>query len=61
MSSGHCRMHRGASTDARAPEGLARSTKAHSKHALYCAEARAERRLLQQLLKAIVICSANSL
>jgi hypothetical protein len=51
MPNGRCRMHGGASTGPRTPEGLARSRKANWKHGLYSAEAKAERRLVRQLLE----------
>ena len=40
MASGRCRMHGGASTGPRTPEGLQRIRKAPTKHGLYSAESR---------------------
>ena len=43
MPNGKCRMHGGASTGPRTPEGLERSRKANWKHGYYSADAKAER------------------
>jgi len=51
MANGRCRMHGGASTGPRTAEGLARSQRARWKHGLYSAAAKAERRVLRQLLQ----------
>jgi hypothetical protein len=51
MPNGRCRMHGGASTGPRTPDGLARSRKANWKHGLYSAKAKAERRFVRQLLE----------
>src|SRR5437762_10534391 len=51
MSNGRCRMHGGASTGPRTPEGLARSRRANWKHGSYSAEAKAERRSFRHLLQ----------
>jgi hypothetical protein len=51
MPNDRCRMHGGASTGPRTPEGLARSKKANWKHGLYSLDAKAERRLIRQLLE----------
>jgi hypothetical protein len=51
MRNGRCRMHGGASTGPRTPEGLARSRRARWKHGSYSAEARAQQRQVQELLK----------
>jgi hypothetical protein len=48
MHNGRCRMHGGASTGPRTPEGLARSRRANWKHGRYSEEARALRRTLQE-------------
>ena len=48
MCNGRCRMHGGASTGPRTPEGLARSRRAHWKHGRYSEEARALRRQLRE-------------
>src|SRR5450631_584901 len=50
MCNGRCRMHGGASTGPRTPEGLARSRRANWKHGSYSAEAKAELRRVRQLL-----------
>ena len=50
MSNGRCRMHGGASTGPRTPDGLARSKRANWKHGLYSSEAKAERRFIRRLL-----------
>ena|SRR6516162_8341781 len=49
MSNGRCRMHGGASTGPRTPEGLQRIVEARTTHGAYGAEMRALRRLLQAL------------
>jgi hypothetical protein len=51
MANGRCRMHGGASTGPRTAEGLARSRRARWKHGLYSAEARAEQKLVRDLLR----------
>ena len=51
MRNGRCRMHGGASTGPRTPEGLARSRRANWKHGLYSAQAKAEWRLLREFLR----------
>jgi hypothetical protein len=48
MSNGRCRMHGGASTGPRTPQGLARSRRANWKHGLYSAQSKGERRMLQK-------------
>ena len=60
MRNGRCRMHGGASTGPRTPEGLARSRKANWKHGRYSAETIASRReavaamrLLRRILAAL--------
>lgn len=50
MKNGRCRMHGGASTGPRTPEGLEQSRKANWKHGLYSAESIAIRRLVNRLL-----------
>jgi hypothetical protein len=50
MANGRCRMHGGASTGPRTPEGLARSRHARWKHGLYSAEALAEQKRVRELL-----------
>ena len=50
MVNGRCRMHGGASTGPRTAERLARSRRAHWKHGLYSAEARAEQKRARDLL-----------
>jgi hypothetical protein len=50
MANGRCRMHGGASTGPRTPEGLARSRRARWKHGLYSAEALAEQKRVRDLL-----------
>src|ERR1035438_762251 len=44
MRNGRCRMHGGASTGPRTPEGLDRARRAHWKHGLYSSENVAERK-----------------
>ena len=51
MANGRCRMHGGASTGPRTAEGLARSRRARWKHGLYSAEARAQQKLVLDLLR----------
>jgi hypothetical protein len=51
MRNGRCRMHGGASTGPRTPEGLARSRCARWKHGLYSLQAKADQRLFHQLLQ----------
>ena len=48
MRNGRCRMHGGASTGPRTPEGLARSRRANWKHGRYSEEARELRRKLKR-------------
>jgi hypothetical protein len=50
MANGRCRMHGGASTGPRTPEGLRRSQRANWKHGFFSARSKAERRLCRQLL-----------
>jgi hypothetical protein len=49
MSNGRCRMHGGASTGPRTPEGLRRIVKARTVHGAYSAEMRELRRLMRAL------------
>ena len=49
MPNGRCRMHGGAGTGPRTPEGLQRIVKAHTMHGAYGAEMRKLRRLMQLL------------
>ncbi len=51
MRNGRCRLHGGKSTGPRTLEGLERSRKARWRHGRYAAEAKAERRRLQQLMR----------
>lgn len=51
MSNGRCRMHGGASTGPRTPEGLATSRRARWKHGLYSAEATGENKRVRQLIR----------
>jgi hypothetical protein len=51
MANGRCRMHGGASTGPRTPEGLARSRRANWKHGLHSRSAKMEQRFLRRLLK----------
>jgi hypothetical protein len=53
MRSGRCRMHGGASTGPRTPEGLARSKRATWKHGRYSAEHRAARREARAAARAV--------
>ena len=48
MKNGRCRMHGGASTGPRTPEGLERARRANWKHGLY---SKAERDSYRQLLR----------
>ncbi|RPJ19295.1 MAG: hypothetical protein EHM35_20835 [Planctomycetaceae bacterium] len=50
MANGRCRMHGGASTGPRTPEGLERSRRARLKHGYYCAENIARRREIRRLM-----------
>jgi hypothetical protein len=50
MRNGRCRMHGGASTGPRTPEGLARSKRAAWKHGGCSAEARSARRHAKEAL-----------
>ena len=49
MRNGRCRMHGGASTGPRTPEGLQRIVKARTVHGAYSAEMRELRRLMRAL------------
>jgi hypothetical protein len=49
MPNGRCRMHGGASTGPRTPEGLQRIVKARTVHGRYGAEMRELRRLMRML------------
>lgn len=49
MRNGRCRMHGGASTGPRTPEGLARLRAANIKHGLYSREMIELRRLIAQM------------
>jgi hypothetical protein len=49
MPNGRCRMHGGASTGPRTPEGLRRIVKARTVHGAYGAEMRELRRLMREL------------
>ena len=49
MANGRCRMHGGASTGPRTPEGLQRIVKARTVHGRYGAEMRELRRLMRLL------------
>ena len=51
MSNGRCRMHGGASTGPRTPEGLARSRRSRWKHGLYSSEGRAEQKRVRELIR----------
>src|SRR5271170_3116341 len=51
MSNGRCRMHGGASTGPRTPEGLQRSRRSRWKHGLYSSEARAEQKRVRELIR----------
>ena len=51
MANGRCRMHGGASTGPRTPEGLERARRARWKHGLYSAQAKAARRLACEHLR----------
>ncbi len=51
MANGKCRFHGGKSTGPRTPEGIERSREANWRHGLYCAEARQERKRLQELFR----------
>lgn len=51
MANGRCRMHGGASTGPRTSEGLAKSRRARWKHGYYSAQARAERKLANKLIR----------
>jgi hypothetical protein len=51
MNNGRCRMHGGASTGPRTPEGLAKSKRSRWKHGLYSAQAIAERKRANALLR----------
>jgi len=51
MANGRCRMHGGASTGPRTPEGLERARRANWKHGHHSAEAIAERREFRELLR----------
>ena len=49
MANGRCRMHGGASTGPRTPEGLQRIVQARTVHGAYGAEMRTLRRLMRAL------------
>jgi hypothetical protein len=49
MPNGRCRMHGGASTGPRTPEGLQRIVKARTRHSAYGADMREVRRLVRAL------------
>src|SRR5208282_1079137 len=51
MPNGRCRMHGGASTGPRTPEGLARSRRSRWKHGLYSAENIAEEKRVRELVR----------
>ena len=51
MANGRCRMHGGASTGPRTPEGLERSRRSNWKHGHYSAEAKQVRREARQQLQ----------
>ncbi|MGO9575278.1 MAG: HGGxSTG domain-containing protein [Terriglobales bacterium] len=51
MANGRCRMHGGASTGPRTPEGLARSRRSRWKHGQYSAESMAEQERVRDLLR----------
>src|SRR5271155_1969404 len=51
MRNGRCRMHGGASTGPRTPEGLAKSRRSRWKHGLYSSEARAEQKRVRELIR----------
>src|ERR1039458_6235724 len=51
MRNGRCRMHGGASTGPRTPEGLARSRRSRWKPGLYSSESRAERKRVRDLIR----------
>jgi hypothetical protein len=53
MPNGRCRVHGGASTGPRTPEGLERSRKARWKHGRYSQEAKAERARVRAAVLAI--------
>jgi hypothetical protein len=51
MQNGRCRMHGGASTGPKTPEGKTRSRMGPYKHGFYTKEAKAERRAMAQWMK----------
>ncbi|MGO9444090.1 MAG: HGGxSTG domain-containing protein [Thiobacillaceae bacterium] len=51
MRNGRCRMHGGASTGPRTPEGLARSRRSRWKHGLYSSESKAEQERVRELVR----------
>lgn len=51
MRNGRCRMHGGASTGPRTPEGLTRSRRSRWKHGLYSSEARAGQKRVRELIE----------
>jgi len=53
MANGRCRVHGGASTGPRTPEGLERSRRARWKHGRYSREAKAERQRVRAAILAI--------
>jgi hypothetical protein len=51
MRNGRCRMHGGASTGPRTPEGLARSQRSRWKHGLYSSKGREEQKRVRELIR----------
>jgi len=51
MRNGRCRMHGGASTCPRTPEGLARSRRSRWKHGRYSSESKAEQKRVRELVQ----------
>jgi hypothetical protein len=51
MANGRCRLHGGLSTGPKTAEGIERIRCANTKHGLYSAEAKAERRYYRELLR----------
>ena len=58
MANGRCRMHGGASTGPRTPEGLERCRRANWKHGRRSREAIEERRQARELIRGIRILAA---
>lgn len=60
MKNGRCRMHGGASTGPRTPEGLARSKRATWKHGRFSSEALSARRDARAAMRALrwLVCNA---